>query len=289
MTGVAAAGGFERLQSNYVEFEGRRVHCWQGGQGPALLLLHGSGPGASSYGNWAPVLDELARTFTVVAMDLVGFGGSDRKSEQPYFDCALWQRQAAFGLDLCDADSVCVVGHSISAALALRLAAIDERVDRILTTGAMGTLMPVNHHLQKVWRCPPDRVAMRQSAETLIDDSSLISDAYLDARMGVIGSDEYRAYFDAMFSEPFETYIRSVAIPEEMLSAIGNRVLLLHGMRDKAFPAEQCSMVLAPKLANADLWLLSNCSHSVALERPDAFLAAVAALFEDHRRFYART
>ena len=71
-------------------FNGLRVAYWEGGSGEPLLLIHGSGPGASTLGNWRLVLDELARDFHVIAPDLIGFGQSDRKPEAPYFDLDLW-------------------------------------------------------------------------------------------------------------------------------------------------------------------------------------------------------
>lgn len=50
------------LNSEKFEFEGTQVNYYSNGEGPALLMLHGSGPGASSLGNWRPVLPGLTET-----------------------------------------------------------------------------------------------------------------------------------------------------------------------------------------------------------------------------------
>lgn len=275
---MTAPAPFKRLQAQSLNFEGLTVNCWVGGSGFPLLVLHGSGPGASSVGNWRLVLDDLAARYRVLAMDLVGFGGSSRKPTPPYFDFDLWLRQARFALGAMDVSKVGVIGHSISGALALRLAASTPAIGKVLTTGSMGTPMPVNPYLDKVWRCPANREEMRAAARVLIRDESLITDAYLDARMDIIGSQEYRAYFNTMFGDPFEQHIAAAVVSAEELHAIAADVLMLHGRDDLPFPVDQCSARLAPKIANADLWTLANCSHSVAMERPDAFVAAARLL-----------
>lgn len=273
-----SAPSFARVTFERRVFEGMSVGCWSGGGGPALLLLHGSGPGASSLGNWRTVLDALAQDCRLLAVDLIGFGSSDRKPAPTFFDFPLWFRQAQWAVDQMGADRITVVGHSISAALALKLAACDPRVVKVVTTGAMGAAMAVNPLLDSVWRCPPDRTAMAAAARVLIHDPCWIDDAYLDGRMAVIGNAEYRTYFDAMFAAPYDQYIQAAIVGEADLSRISADVIMLHGRNDLAFPSRECSEKLAPNIANADLHLLSNCSHSVALERRDALLSAVRQL-----------
>ena len=53
-------------------------------------MLHGSGPGAGTIGNWRLVLEPLAARYRITATDLIGFGASGRKTEEPYFDLPLW-------------------------------------------------------------------------------------------------------------------------------------------------------------------------------------------------------
>jgi 2-hydroxymuconate-semialdehyde hydrolase len=276
---MTGASPFKRVVQTSLMFEGLRVNAWVGGRGPNLLLLHGSGPGASSVGNWRPVLDRLAERYRVLALDLIGFGESDRKPTAPAFDFDLWLRQAAFGMAQFDAGPVGVIGHSVSAAIALRLAASTPRITRVLTTGAMGAPFAVNPHLAYVWRCPRTRDAMATAARMLIHDPGLITDAYLDARMAIIGDPAYQDYFDAMFVGDFAPYIDAAVVPEPDLSALRCDVMLMHGRDDRAFPAAQLSAVLAPRIANADLMLLSHCSHSVAMERTETFIATATALF----------
>jgi 2-hydroxymuconate-semialdehyde hydrolase len=110
------------LQEYDVQFESLTVHYWQGGQGFPLLLLHGSGPGASTLGNCRLVLDRLVKRYHVLAVDLIGFGESGRNTRELCFDLDLWLQQARHMLSLLPGEHVGVVGHSLSAVLALKLA-----------------------------------------------------------------------------------------------------------------------------------------------------------------------
>jgi pimeloyl-ACP methyl ester carboxylesterase len=62
------------LRRRIIQSCGRSVHLWTGGEGPALILIHGS-PGNA----WLvlPLARSLARHYCVYAVDTPGFGGSD--------------------------------------------------------------------------------------------------------------------------------------------------------------------------------------------------------------------
>lgn len=55
--------------------QGVRLAGWRAGEGPALLLLHGH---PQTHAMWHRVAPSLAREFTVVLMDLRGYGDSGR-------------------------------------------------------------------------------------------------------------------------------------------------------------------------------------------------------------------
>lgn len=267
------------LQERDLEYRGLRVHLWEGGSGFPILLLHGSGPGASTLGNWRAVLEPLASHYHVIAADLVGFGLSDRKPEPPYFDFDLWLGQAGFLLGQFHEDRVGLIGHSLSGAIALKLAARERRVSHVLTTGTMGTRFRPNADTELVWTFPADREALQRTAEVLIHDRALITDEYLDNRMKVLHSGDYEAYFSSMFSGDKQRYVDAALLADEELAAIGARVLMIHGRQDTGFPFEETTLQLARHLPDADVLALGRCRHSPALEHPDKFMQAARTLF----------
>ena len=201
------------LAERDITVEGHRVHLWEGGEGFPILMLHGSGPGAGTIGNWRLVLEPLAARYRIVATDLIGFGASGRKTEEPYFDLPLWRRQAQAVLDLLPAGEVGVIGHSLSASLALGLAMDNPRVTRVMTTGAMGAPARANRETEICWRFPETREELREAAEILVHDPSVITDAFLDARMAILHDGEYGPYFRSMFAGDKQRYHRRGGAP----------------------------------------------------------------------------
>ncbi len=61
----------ERHEVQHVTIHGHHRAFVKVGSGPALLLLHGLG---CDHTTWDPVIDSLARRYTVIAPDLLGHG-----------------------------------------------------------------------------------------------------------------------------------------------------------------------------------------------------------------------
>ena len=65
--------------------EGRQLHYHDVGEGPVVLFVHGSGPGASSYSNFKGNFEVFVRAgYRVLLPDLPGYGGSDKPTDVAY-------------------------------------------------------------------------------------------------------------------------------------------------------------------------------------------------------------
>ena len=112
---------------------GVELHYEDEGDGPAVLLIHGSG---RSIADWREgVVERLALHHRVIAFDCYGFGFSERNPEFVY-GYNLWVQQAIDLLDALDIEQVTVIGVSVGGTLACILAADHpERVDHVVTIG----------------------------------------------------------------------------------------------------------------------------------------------------------
>lgn len=268
-----------KLEERDIQFGDLRVHIWEGGTGFPIVIIHGSGPGASTLGNWNAVLQPLAERYHIIASDLVGFGLSERKPSTPYFDFNLWLSQAEFLVEQFTEQQVGIIGHSLSGAIALKVAANNKRISKVLTTGTMGTRFSPNEETNRVWTFPATREDLKRTAETLIFDKDLITKEYIDNRMKVLHSGDYRQYFETMFAGDKQKYIEATILTEDELTAIAADVTMIHGRQDVCFPYKDTTLPISCHLPQADVLLLGRCRHSPALEHPERFMSCAHALF----------
>jgi pimeloyl-ACP methyl ester carboxylesterase len=104
--------------------DGVSIYYEKHGSGPAILLVHGSG---GHHAAWWQQVAALRGRFTVVTVDLRGFGNSD--SSMPEFDGRDFPGDILAVLDQEDLRDVLLVGQSIGAVAALR-AGLNRR-DRV--------------------------------------------------------------------------------------------------------------------------------------------------------------
>lgn len=115
-----------------VTTNGTRLYVRVGGQGPAVVLLHGFGETGDM---WAPLVARLAATHTVIVPDLRGMGLSDHPPGG--FDKKNEAQDIIGVLDALKIDKVDVVAHDIGNMVAYALAAQQpERVTKLVLMDA---------------------------------------------------------------------------------------------------------------------------------------------------------
>jgi 2-hydroxymuconate-semialdehyde hydrolase len=262
-----------------VGFDAHSVRCYEAGTGMPLLLIHGIGPGTSIKANFSSVMGPLAERYRVIAFDLVGFGGSSRKTAAPYFDFDLWIRQAQFMLGRVPEGPVNVIGHSMGGAIALRLALSDRRVENVVTSGAAGGTLKLNRAIETFWRTPRAPEDIRNAMKVGMFDHASITDALIEERFAVARSPGYAEYFEKMLSGDKQKLLDCARISPAELAEIKARVMILHGRNDQPCPPEETALVVYRDLKRADLHLLHSCGHAIPREHPETLLTLARLWF----------
>lgn len=264
-----------------VEVEGTVTHYHDAGEGPVVLLVHGSGPGVSAHTNWRRVLPPLSREFRVLAPDVLGFGETQPPKGVSY-NVETWLGHLTAFLDALGIDRCSVVGNSFGGALALHLAAQSpERIERLVLMGSVGVSFDLTPGLDAAWGYKPSREAMRKLLPLFAHRDGLVSEELIESRyQASLKPGQYEAY-SAMFPAPRQRSVDALALDNKTLAGIASETLIVHGRHDKIIPVE-VSERLAAVLPKSQLRVIEECGHWVQIEKSDEFFTLVRDFLSDH-------
>lgn len=252
---------------------GVRTNYHEMGEGPPMILLHGSGAGVTGWENWHGVMPAFARHFRVLVPDIIGFGFTERPEGTKY-SIKLWVQHLLGFMDALAIERPVLVGNSFGGALSLALAIRNaHRVSRMVLMGTPAGTFEQKAAMARSWYYEPSLENMAELLRSFPHDPSVVTDEMVRTRHEVTvlagGMEAYRK----LFPEPSpggET--RTVkGIPEEDLRGITTPILALHGRDDQRVPVE-CGIRIARSCPNADLHMFGNCGHWVQVEKPQAFV-----------------
>lgn len=254
-----------------------RLHYHEAGDGPPLLMLHGSGPGVSAWSNFSENLPVFADQFRTLCLDMPGFGKSPAVEWRDIYSRVAADAVLSF-LDELDISEVDIVGNSMGGNVASEFAlAHPDRVRRLALMGpgglAVNTLSPaVSEGAGRMFEFlrDPRRERMAAWVETMVSDPSIVTDALIDERManamqpGVV---ETTAAIFATFENPDLNRLpplwaraKNIAQPTLMIWGRDDRMLPFEG---GLFPFRQ--------LPNVELHVFSHCGHWAQVERKADF------------------
>lgn len=250
------------------------------GTGDPVLLIHGSGPGVSSWANWSKVMPRLSARRRVLALDMLGFGYTERP-DGISFSMDIWTKQVVDFLDAMRLDKVDVVGNSFGGALALSLAInYPDRARKIVLMGSMGVTFPITEGLDTVWGYQPTPDNMFELLNLFVFNKALATKELAQLRYDASIQPGFQESFSAMFPEPRQKSVDALAKNQDRISGIDKPVLIIHGRDDKVIPVE-ASYKIFSLIDDAQLHIFGKCGHWTQIEHTDKFVALVDNFLEE--------
>jgi pimeloyl-ACP methyl ester carboxylesterase len=262
-----------------VEANGIRTNYLEAGSGDeTVVLVHGSGPGVTSYANWRLVIPALAEHWRVVAPDMVGFGFSDRPKDVTY-SLQTWADQTVGVMDALGIEKAHMVGNSFGGAIALRVASQHpDRVGKLVLMGSMGVPFPITEGLERVWGYEASFENMRSVLDVFAYSRELVNDELAKVRYEGSIEPGFQEAFSSMFPAPRQRWVEAMTTPDDEIRKLPHRALIVHGREDQVIPV-QTSLRLMELLDNGDLAVFSHCGHWSMIERTADFNRLVRDFF----------
>ncbi len=253
---------------------GIRTNLHDVGNGPPVLMIHGSGPGVSAWANWRLVLPELSQRARVIAPDMVGFGFTERPEGQQY-SMDVWVAQAVGVLDALNIEKTDLVGNSFGGALALALAIRHpQRVRRLVLMGSVGVPFAITKGLDDVWGYQPSLENMRSILDVFAYDRNLVNDELARLRYEASIRPGFQESFSAMFPAPRQRWVDAMCSAEADIRALPHQTLIVHGRDDQVIPLST-SLTLSQWIARSQLHVFGQCGHWTQIEHTARFARLV--------------
>ncbi|MFC6733716.1 alpha/beta fold hydrolase [Haladaptatus sp. DYSN1] len=266
------------VQSHTISVAGHDLHYLEAGDsGPPVVLLHG-GIVDAAHLSWGAVIEPLAETHHVYALDMLGYGRSDI----PDIEYTTDRHVELLGgfLDAVGLDRAALVGISLGGGVALGFALRNpDRVDRLVLVDSygLGRELP-NGLLTYVLAQVPvfNRVSIgllkRSRALARASLGSIVYD------MDTVTEDVVDAFYDQLQRPGVATAFRSWRKHEvtrsgyrtvytDRLGEVETPTLLLHGAEDELFPPKWSERA-AVRMSNAECEVIEDVAHWLPREKP---------------------
>ncbi len=255
-----------------------RLHYHEAGAGheQTIVLLHGGGPGASSWSNFGRNIGVLAQYFHVLAVDQPGYGHSDKHTEHEQYN----RYSATALLNLFDhlgIERAALVGNSLGGGTAVRFALDNPgRAGRLVLMGPGGLSVNLfapdpteGVKLLGKFSYEPTRENLEAFLRIMVYDQKLITPDLIDERFAIASTPESLAATRAM-GKSFAGPDFELGMMWREVYKLRQRVLLIWGREDRVNPLDG-ALVALKQIPRVQLHVFGQCGHWAQLEKFDEF------------------
>ncbi len=271
------------LTSNFVNVDGLNVHYRSAGAGEPVLLLHGF-PTSSFL--WRHVAPHIAHTNRVIALDLPGFGQSDKPLDVSYSFRFFEQFLSSF-LEALELETISLVVHDLGGPIGLYWAC--QHPDRVRKLALLNTLVYPEFSWAVILfvlavRLPGLRSilsspwGLRAALKIGIHDKTKITPEALAAVQAPFESQDARRALIKAGSNLHPNGFRDIAhqLPEFKIP-----VRAIYGEHDRILPdVAKTLQRVARDLPQTVVSALPDCSHFLQEECPDEVGRLLADFFK---------
>ena len=235
---------------------------------PNLILIHGFG---NNLGTWQTMAPRLEEFFNVYALDMIGFGLSEKPEKYNYSNASQAKTISSFAKAL-KIDSFSVGGHSLGGAVAMHTAINDKDVEGLIlfNPGIINTGVPTfSKYLNLIFplsRITAKQFGSRDFREGFLKQSFhnplIVDESVMDRVMlGSLTSD-YISGMSGMLSKFYD------ANDSQLMKEVIVPTLIIFGIEDKNKSMEE-AIQLKNGFINSKLEIIQNAGHYVHEESPE--------------------
>lgn len=251
------------MDYRYIQVGKLRISHVDAGSGEPVLLMHGLG---GSIESWTNNIDGLAKSMRVIAVDLPGFGLSDKPKMN--YTIKFYREFLIQFLKQLQLEQVSIVGSSLGGQVAAEVAiSRPSLVKKLVLISPAGALPRSFKGTPALWKYVQviNAKSVKQAKQALFAvDNKPVDDSYAQLvyqKMSMSGAKE--AFLSALAGSARAPRLNN------RLHKIKAHTLLLWGKEDYMIPVKFVEPFV--KMKHCRIVMLENCGHRPHFERPELF------------------
>jgi len=271
------------VENKFITLSGykhRYIDCGSGEM--SLVMIHGM---SSSIEIFEDVIPELSKHMRVLALDLLGFGQSDKPKNENYsleFYASLIKEFIEKTHQNAPAKQICVLGHSMGGKYVLTLALTHpDLVQKVVLSNSDG-FIHVPHVIRAVsfWgirhllhKMISRRKFVQNAMKKVYHDPGYITQEHLELNLKMArDKDIYRTVM--LLNRNYKKLDLKRMGYRARLSELRQPVLIIWGAEDQ-FLSTKSAHSANNEIPNSKLHILPNCGHAPMIEKSENFINLV--------------
>jgi pimeloyl-ACP methyl ester carboxylesterase len=255
------------LDEQWLDLDGIRVRYLESGVGNTnhVLFIHGLG---SASDRWMKIPETLGSNFHSIALDLPGFGESDKPEGIEYSIDHFRRFVVSFLKEvLVSSEKITIIGHSLGGYIASEIAIQNQDlVNQLVLIDSSGMLKQPTPILKQYLAAAmnPTQENVRKAFEKMVADPSRVPAKLVDGFIRRINMPHAKHAFESTLA-----YSTSTQIGIERLRQIKDiATLIIWGVADNVIPLEH-SGFFKDSINDSQLEIIDDAGHAPFAEKPD--------------------
>lgn len=269
------------ITSHFIDAGGIRTHYLECGDpaAPTIVLIHGGGAGATAMGNWRCTLPLFGRTFRAIAVEMVGFGETDKPDPEAYeYSQDARNIHLADFLDAMRLGPVPLIGNSMGGATALGVAMNrPELVAALVLMGAAGLNTEITPALEPILKYDFTLAGMQRLIDGLTGSRYTAPVEVVRSRHADSIKPETRAAYSGIMQ--WIGARGGLYYAEADVARVKTTTLVVNGKEDIVVPLS-CAYRFLELLENSRGYIIPHTGHWVMIEAPDEFVGVVTQFLQ---------
>jgi 4,5:9,10-diseco-3-hydroxy-5,9,17-trioxoandrosta-1(10),2-diene-4-oate hydrolase len=253
-----------------------------------VILIHGIGAAVDS---WASNINALAEKHRVYAIDLVGFGRSDKPSVE--YSLPFFAQYVKDFMETQNIDRASLIGWSLGGGVCLQFAIqFPERLDKLILLDSMG-FGRETHLMFRLSAIPfvgnilsrPSKKGTVRFLKECVFDNTLITDEIVELYYQFSAlPGAHAAWLNAVCSNASFGGVKKEVIQafQDNLGAMIKPTLIIWGKQDRVLPLKQ-AYIGESWIPNVRVHLIDDCGHCPQMEHPEEFNTRVLEFLNNEK------